>query len=113
MQVEVTWRNFRNIAHSIMVHVRVSDKYIHFSFMYTTDHIFPVIRIKHLVNQYGEPTTPHKLKTGKKPSVSKLRVLFLPCVVQKATAHIDTNTLNMRHQSKRIFWVSLLELRNI
>ena len=29
--------------------------------MYTIDHILPVIPIKHLVNQDGETTTPHKL----------------------------------------------------
>ena len=63
--------------------------------MYTTDHIFPVIPIKHLVNQYGEPTMPHKLKTGTKYSLSKLRVLFFPCVVQKAASHVDTKALNI------------------
>ena len=31
--------------------------------MYTTDNIFPVIPIKHLVIQDGEPTTPNKLET--------------------------------------------------
>ena len=33
--------------------------------MYMADHILPVLRIKHLVNQDGEPTTPQKLTTGK------------------------------------------------
>ena len=60
-QVEVTWKKFRTIVHSMMVNARVSGKYIHFSLMYTTDYIFPVLPIKHLVNQDGEPTTPHKL----------------------------------------------------
>ena len=71
--------------------------------MYTTDHIFPVIIIKDLINEDGDPTTPHKLATGKKPSVSHLRVLFFPCVVQKATAHVETKTLNMRHQAQKGF----------
>ena len=66
-----------------------------------TDHIFPFIPIKHLVNQYGEPTTPHKLETGTKPSLSKL--CFFSCVVQKATAHVDTKALNMCHQSQKGF----------
>ena len=48
-----------------MVHVWVSDEYINFALMFMTDHIFPVIPMKHLVNQDGEPTTPHKLATGK------------------------------------------------
>ena len=65
--------------------------------IYTTDHIVHVIPIKHLVNQYSEPNTPHKLATGMKPSVSNLRVLLCPCLVQKATAHVDTKALSMRH----------------
>ena len=80
-----------------MVHARVSNKYIYFSLIYTTDHIFPFIKIKHLVNQYGEPTTPHKLATGKKHSVSNLRVLFCSCVVQNENVHIDTKALNIHH----------------
>ena len=70
----MTWQTLQTIAHSIMVHAQVSDKYIHFLLMYTTDHIFPVLPIKHLVNQDGEPTTPQKLATGTKPSVSNLHV---------------------------------------
>ena len=86
-----------------MVYPQVSDKYIYFVLMYTTDHIVTVIPIKHLVNQEGEPTIPHKLKTGTKNQVSNLSVLFCPCVVQKATAHIDTNALNIIHQSQKGF----------
>ena len=35
-----------------------------FEFMFTTHHIFTVLPIKDLINQYGEPTTPQKLETG-------------------------------------------------
>ena len=35
--------------------------------------------------------------------VSHLRVLFCPCVVRKATAHVETKTLNMRHQVQKGF----------
>ena len=71
--------------------------------MYTTDHIFPVVPIKDIINEDGDPTTPHKLATGTKPSVSHVRVLFCPCVVRKATAHVETKTLNMRHQAHKGF----------
>ena len=71
--------------------------------MYTTYHIFPVLPIKDLINEDGYPTTPHKLATGTKPSVSHLHVLFCPCVVRKATAHVETKTLNMRHQAQKGF----------
>ena len=71
--------------------------------IYTTDHIFPVLPIKNLINEDGFPTTPYKLETGTKPSVSHLRVLFCPCVVRKAMAHVETKTLNMCHQAQKVF----------
>ena len=49
-QVEVTWRTLRTIAHSLMVHARVPEAYVHFTLMYTTDHIFPVLPIKYFIN---------------------------------------------------------------
>ena len=93
----------RTVAHSLMVHTRVSEAYIYFTLMYTTYHIFPVIPIKDLINEDGDPTTTHKLATGTKPSVSHLHVLFFPCVVWKATAHVETKALNMRHQAQKGF----------
>ena len=93
----------RKIAHSLMVHDRVSEAYIHFELMYTKDHIFLVIPIKDMMNEDGDPTSPYKLATGTKPSVSNLRVLFCPCVVRKSTAHVETKTSNMRHQSQKGF----------
>ena len=95
--VEVTWRTLRTISHSLMVHARVLEAYIHFSFMYTADHNFLVISIKYLINEDSEPTTPYKLATGMKPSILHLRVLFCPCVVRKTTAHVSKKALNMRH----------------
>ena len=91
-QVEVTWRMLCTVAHSLMLHARVLLAYINFALMYTTDHIFPVIPIKDLINKDGDTTMPHKLATGTKPSVSHLRVLFCPCVVRRATAHVGTKT---------------------
>ena len=86
-QFEVTWRTLHTVAHSLMVHARVLEAYIHFESMYTTDHIIPVLLIKYVINEDGDSTTPHKLATGTKSSVSNLRVLLCPCVVLKATAH--------------------------
>ena len=86
-----------------MVNARVQEVYVHFTLMYTTDNIFPVIPIKDLINKDGDPTMPHKLATGTKLKVSNLCVLFFPCVVQKSTAHVETKTLNMRHQAQKGF----------
>ena len=99
----MTWRTFRTVANALMVHARVPEVYVHFALMYTTYHIFPVLPIKDIINKDGDPATPHKLATGTKPSVSHLRVLFCPCVVRKATAHVQTKTLNMRRQAKKGF----------
>ena len=49
-QVKVTWRTLCTIAHSLMVHAIVLEAYINFTLMYTTDHIFPVLPIKYLIN---------------------------------------------------------------
>ena len=102
-QVEVKWRTLHTVAHSLMVHARVQEVYVHFTLMYTTDHIFPVIPIKDIINEDGGPTTTHKLATGTKPSVYRLGVLFCPCVAPKATAHVETKTLNMRYQAQEGF----------
>ena len=68
-KVEVTCITLRTISHSLMVHARVLEAYIHFELMYTTYHIFPVMPIKDLINEGGDPNTPYKLATGTKPSV--------------------------------------------
>ena len=62
-QVEVIWRTLRTVAHALMVYARVPELYVHFALMYTTDHIFPVLPIKYLINEDGDPTTPHKFST--------------------------------------------------
>ena len=71
--------------------------------MYMIDHIFPVIPIKDMINEEGETTTPFKLSTVTKPSLSHLCALFFPCVVWKDTAHVNKKALNMRHQAQKIF----------
>ena len=57
-QVEVTWRTVRTIAHSLMVHARVPEIYVHFTLIYTTDQNFLVLPIKDIINEDGDPTTP-------------------------------------------------------
>ena len=81
--------------------------------MYTIDHIFLVLPIKYLINKDVDPTTPYKLATGTKPSVSHLHLLFCTCILRKSTAHIGTKALNMCHQSQNVFMVSLLEFHSI
>ena len=112
-QVEVTWRKLRTIVHSLMVHTRFLKACIHFALIYTTYHIFPVLPIKHLIKKHGNPTTPFKPATGKKPSLSHLRVLFCPYVVRKATAHVGERRHICVTKRKRVFAVSLLEFNSI
>ena len=75
-QVKVAWRLLSTISHSLIVYDRVLEAYIYFKLFYTTDHIFPVLPIKDMINKDGDPTTPFKLATGTKPSASHSRVLF-------------------------------------
>ena len=96
-----------------MVHALVSEEYIYISLIYTTDHVFPVLPIKRLLNQESEPTTPHKLATGSKTPVTNLRALLCTCVVRKSTTHVYTKALNIHHYSQNIFGISLLEFHNI
>ena len=103
VKVEVTWRTLCTIVHLFMVHACFLEAYIYFALIYMVDHILPVIPIKDLINEYGNPTTPLKLATCKKPSISHLRVFFFTCVVRKAIAHVGTKALNMRHQAKNGF----------
>ena len=49
-QVEVTWRTLCTVAHTLMVHARVLEVYVHFTLMYTKDNIFPILPIKDLIN---------------------------------------------------------------
>ena len=84
-------------------HARVSEAYIHLLLMHTTDHIFPVLPIKNLINKDRDLTTPFKLATGTEPSVSYLRMLLCPFEVRKATACIGKKALNVRHQAQKVF----------
>ena len=93
----------RTIVHSIMVHIRVLEASVNFALMYTTDHVFPVLPIRYQINKDGDPTTLFKLETGTKPPVSHYCVLFCPCVVRKATTHVDKKALNLRHQAQKVF----------
>ena len=75
-QVELICRTLCTIAHLLMVHVRVLEAYIDFTFIYTTDHIFLDLLIRDMINKNVQPNTPFKLATGTKTSVSHSRVLF-------------------------------------
>ena len=68
-----------------------------------TDNVFHVLPIKPLANKDGLPTTPHKMATDTKLSVSKPSILLCLCVVTNSTAHAYKRLLNMRHQSQNIF----------
>ena len=95
----------RTIAHSLMVHARVLEAYIHFELIYTTDHIFPIIKNKDMKNEDIKTTKPFKLATGMEPSLSHLRVLFCQCIVPNATAHFEKRALNMCLQAQKSFRV--------
>ena len=76
-KVEVTWRTLRTVAHSLMVHARVTEVYVHFALMFTSDHIFPVLPIKDFINEDVDTKTSHKLATGTKPFSFKFTCFIL------------------------------------
>ena len=86
-----------------MLHAGVSEAYIHFTLIYTADHICTVLPIKDMINEDGNPTTTFKLTAGKKPPVLHLCMLFCPYVVQKATAHVGKKALKMYHHAQKVF----------
>ena len=86
-----------------MVDAQVLEAYMHFTLMYTADHILLAFPIKDLINRDKGPTLPFKLATGTKPSLLHIRILFCPCVVKKSTAHVGTKTLNMSHKAQNVF----------
>ena len=108
--MEVIQRTLHTIAHTLMVDARVLEAYIHFALMYTADHILLVLPIRDLINKDGDPTTPFKLATGTKPSVSHLQLLSCPYVVRNTTAHIGKKALNMRHQAQKGFCGIFVEI---
>ena len=97
-----SWSHMVDIANYCTLNYGVSTGFV-WIHTFCIDNIFPVLSIKHLLTQYGEPTTPHKLATGYKYSFSNLHVSFCPFVVQKATAQVDTKALNICHHSQKIF----------
>ena len=50
-QDEVTWITLCIISQTLMVHARISEEYIDFALMYTTENIFPVLPIKNMINK--------------------------------------------------------------
>ena len=56
-QVKVTYQTLHTRAHSLMLHAGVSEAYIHFTLIYTADHICTVLPIKDMINEDGNPTT--------------------------------------------------------
>ena len=100
----------RMITQLLMVHTQVLEAYIHLTLMYTTDNIFSELTIKDLINEDGNLATPFKLTTGMIISISNLRVLFCPCVIQRATVHVGTKAWNMRHQSQKGFQGILVDI---
>ena len=98
---EKTWHSLRTLAHSMMVHARVAEEYSHHALMYAAHHVFPVLPIKDLVNEQGEPCTPFELMHGENPPVRQLRTLFCPVIVKKHTAMKDKKVVNMRNQAQK------------
>ena len=70
-----------------MVQAKVSEAYIHFALMYMVDHILPVLPIKYLINEDGDPATPFKLAAGTKPQY-RIYVFYFVHVLYEKLLHM-------------------------
>ena len=77
--------------------------------MYTPHYIFPILTIEPLINQDGEPTTPHKLPTDIKYSLSNPPVLFYHVLYTKGLHLLTERRYVCVNNHKRVFGVYLLE----
>ena len=102
-QVEVTLRTLRTIAHTLMVHARVPEIYVHSALMYTKDHIFPVLPIKDLINKDGYTMTQYKLATGTKPLSATFTcfILSVRCT-ESYGARLDKDVKHASPSTKRV-----------
>ena len=57
-QVKVIQRPLRTISRYLMVHAIFLEAYIYFALMYKTDQILPLLQIKDMINEDGDPTRP-------------------------------------------------------
>ena len=77
-----------------------------------TDHKFPVLPIKYLVNQESELTTPQNCQLAQKLH-HQTHVVICLCNVRKETAHVDTKALTCVINHKGVIVAYFLESQNI
>jgi Integrase core domain len=82
--VESAWKVVRLLARSFMVEARVGEAFQDFAY----EHAWKVYNFLPLrsLTLNGRATSPYELYYGHKPRISKLRVLFCPCVLKTHTA---------------------------
>jgi transposase InsO family protein len=87
---ERTWQSIRDIAFKTMVFAHVGDEFYDFAIEHAWK-VFNLLPLRDLVDSNGDPCTPLGAYTGTKPKLSRLRVLFCPCVINNGQTkrHID------------------------
>jgi hypothetical protein len=87
---ERTWQSIRDIAFKTMVFAHVGDEFYDFAIEHAWK-VFNLLPLRDLVDANGDPCTPIGAYTGTKPKLSRLRVLFCPCVINNGQTkrHID------------------------
>jgi hypothetical protein len=85
---ERSWQTIHRMAHSMLVHARLPDKY-HFHAIRYAATIFNVLPVKNLFNVDGDICSPFELFTGTKPLVSHLRVFGCPAVAKRSVISVE------------------------
>ncbi len=76
---KMTWQSIWELANKFLVHARHGEEYYDFALLHAW-RVFNCLPVKTLSDSSGTPTTPYYLFYGRKPSISKFRVLFSPCI---------------------------------
>lgn len=98
---ERSWQTIHRMAHSMLVHARLPDKYHFHAIRYATA-VFNVLPVKNLYNTNGEICSPFELFTGTKPLISHLHVFGCPAVAKCLV--ISVEGLSTQHCTEKYSW---------
>ena len=101
--VEVIWRRLRTVAHSLMVHARVPEAYVHFVLMYATNHIFLVLPIKGIIMRMAIQQRHTNFQQVRNLQYDIYACYFVH-VLYKSLRRTVRQTINMCHQAQKRFW---------
>ena len=80
--VERHWGEVSKLANTMLIHARLSPKFIMYALNYASQ-IHDIMPIKNLLDSHGKPTTPYYLAFNRHPKASHFRVFGCPAVFKR------------------------------